>query len=86
MQAYAYTVVFRDKDSKTHFYLDYCHAISLQEAKGIAHEHFEENHKDCKLAASILVKEIPAYKETNTVHGNSNARVKSEFSLPDKLA
>lgn len=90
MPTYAYAAVLRDKKGDLKQSLNHCYAASQQEARGIAHEHFEDAYPEAKIA-SLLIREISLEEtqlETERLqpHNYENTRVKSEFSLPDKLS
>lgn len=87
MPLFAYSAVIRNKKGELKHSLSHCTAASQQEAKGIAHEHFEDNYPDTTIA-SLLIREISLEEtvETPQTHSYENTRVKSEFALPDKLS
>lgn len=60
---YAYSIVFRKPDNDMRHLLGHCTASSQQEARGWAHERFEEEHPGCKLA-SLLIREIVLEDDT----------------------
>lgn len=86
MPLYAYSVVLRNKEGELKHYIQQCRASSKQEAKGLAHEEFEENYPKSTIA-SLLIIEIAQEEEAKiSTHSYTNTRVKSEFALPDKLS
>lgn len=87
MPLFAYSAVLRNKKGELKHSLSHCTAASQQEAKGIAHEHFEDNYPDTTIA-SLLIREISPEETAQTpqTHCYENTRVKSEFALPDKLS
>lgn len=87
MPIFAYSIVLRNKKGDLRHYIHHCSAANKQEAKGIAHEQFEEDNPDDTIA-SLLIREIPLteQEETQQTHSYENTRVKSEFALPDKLS
>lgn len=82
-KAYAYSIVFRNPDKALRHLLGHCYATNSQEARGWAHEQFEEEYPDCKLA-SLLIREIAPHSETRP-HEYITPRIQPEFTLPNKL-
>ena len=55
--AYAFSIVYREADGGMKHWLDHCWANNSQEARGIAHEKFDDQYPDCK-QLSLLIREI----------------------------
>lgn len=73
---YAYSVVYKESDGKMKHSLNHCEAASKQEARGWAHEQFDEDHPGCKIA-SLLIREIV----WDSDHTEAPPRITPEFTL-----
>lgn len=86
MHTYAYAIVLRNKAGDLKHYIQQCRAANKQEAKGIAHEEFEDNNKGSTISSLLIIEISEETHEETRTHSYENTRVKSEFALPDKLA
>lgn len=75
---YAYSIVYREKDNSMKHMISHCWATSQQEARGWAHEQFEEDYTECKIL-SLLIREIAADSAANT--DVEQPRITPEFTL-----
>lgn len=73
---YAYSIVFRKPDKGMRHLLGHCAASSQQEARGWAHERFEQEHPGCELS-SLLIREIVLGDDVAT----ESPRTTPEFTL-----
>lgn len=92
MKIYAYTMVVRKSSGDLFHTLNHCHVSNETEARGHAHEHFDEHYKkDSATMASLLIRHIPTSvptttaSETDSEHAIDSTRVKSQFQLRNHL-
>lgn len=84
--AYAYSIVYREPDGGMKHTLNHCWATSKQEARGWAHEQFDENYPDCK-QLSLLIREIEPDSDSTVTktHEYSTPHIQPEFTLKPKF-
>ena len=83
--AYAYSIVYKEPDGGMKHWLNHCYADNKQEARGIAHEQFEEDYPDCK-QLSLLIREIVSDSDnTARTHEYNTPYIQPEFTLKNKL-
>lgn len=84
--AYAYSIVYRETDNGMKHWLNHCWATSKQEARGQAHEQFEEDYPDCKLL-SLLIREIVQDSDSPQprTHEYTTPHIQPEFTLKPKF-
>lgn len=84
--AYAFSVVFRDSKDGMKHYINHCWATSKQEARGYAHEQFEELHPNCKLLSLLIREIVPDSDQTETTtHEYVTPRIRPEFTLKNNF-
>lgn len=84
--AYAFSIVYREPDDGMKHWLSHCYASSKQEARGMAHEEFEDTYPKCKLL-SLLIREIVPDSDTpgTKTHEYNTPYIQPEFTLKDKF-
>ena len=86
MPLFAYSAVLRNEKKELTHYLHHCTAASYQEAKGIAHEYFENNYPKTTIVNLLIQEVIETVKNEQSTYCYENTKVRSEFTLPDKLS
>lgn len=78
---YAYSVVYKESDGKMKHSLNHCYADNKQEARGWAHEQFEEDYPDCRLMSLLIREIVPDSDVLPRSHEYNTGHIQPEFTL-----